>query len=224
MSASVAEEAAVARARQSRGASEGPIYEAVASALAARDASGVLVDVGCGTGNLWRTTGHRFARAVGLDLVRYDGCPPDMEFHEADLDRGPLPLADNTADVTVAVETIEHLENPRALVRELARVTRPGGWVLVTTPNQLSLLSLMTLVLKQQFSAFQDSTYPAHRTALLEVDLRRIAAECGLQDVEIRYTCSGRIPLTGVHYPRAMSSMFPRLLSDTVLLIARRPR
>ena len=84
-------------------------------------------------------------------------------------------LADQFADVVAAVEVVEHLENPRAFCRELARIVKPGGWVVVTTPNQLSLLSLLTLVVKQRFSAFQDVSYPAHITALLETDLRRIA-------------------------------------------------
>ena len=67
-----------------------------------------------------------------------------------------LPLASGSADVVVAVETIEHLENPRAFMRELVRLTKSGGAVIVTTPNQLSLLSKMKLVLKNRFNAFQD--------------------------------------------------------------------
>jgi hypothetical protein len=93
----------------------------------------------------------------------------------------------------------------------------------VTTPNQLSLLSLGTLALKQRFSSFQDGAYPAHRTALLEIDLRRIAGECGLQDVAIRFTGRGRVPLGAAHYPVAVARMFPRALSDNVVLIGRRP-
>ena len=93
----------------------------------------------------------------------------------------------------------------------------------MTTPNQLSALSLLTLVTRQQFSAFQENSYPAHRTALLETDLRRIAAECGLVDIEITYTAQGRMPLTSRHYPRRLAHRLPRLLSDNVVLSARKP-
>jgi hypothetical protein len=95
--------------------------------------------------------------------------------------------------------------------------------IVVTTPNQLSALSLLTLVTRQQFSAFQENSYPAHRTALLEIDLRRIAAECELEGVDVRYTAHGRLPLTGRHYPRAAATRFPRLLSDNVVMSARKP-
>ena len=181
----------------------------------------MLADVGCGGGNLWRELGASFSKCVGVDAVRYDDLPAGVDFIPADLDRVPLPLADQFADVVAAVEVVEHLENPRAFCRELARIAKPGGWIVVTTPNQLSLLSLLTLVVKQRFSAFQDVSYPAHITALLEADLRRIAAECGLEDVDVRYTGQGRIPGTGAHYPAAVSAAFPRLLSDNVVLIGR---
>jgi SAM-dependent methyltransferase len=212
-----------ARARQSHGTSDEAIYRAVHAALEARGARGVLADIGCGTGNLWRAAPGRFSQYIAVDAVRYDGLPAEADFRAADFDRAPLPLGDAEADVAAAVETIEHLENPRALFRELARIVCPGGVLVVTTPNQLSLLSLATLVLKRRFSAFQDNAYPAHLTALLEVDLRRIAVECRLEDVTITYTRRGRVPLSSAHYPLALARMFPRALSDNLVLTARTP-
>lgn len=210
------------RARHSLGVSADVIYQTVDGLLRARGAGGVLADIGCGTGNLPARLAARFARVIGVDAVRYDGLPPSVEFRPADLDSGRLPIGDGEADVVTAVETIEHLENPRAFCRELTRAARPGGWVVVTTPNQLSVLSLVTLAVKQRFSAFQDAAYPAHRTALLEIDLRRIAAECGLVEVEVRFTCQGRAPLSPAHYPAPLSRRFPRAFSDNVVLIGRK--
>ena len=213
-----------ARARASLGASGEAIYRMVADAVAARHAGGgVLLDVGCGSGRLWPFVRDRFERYVGVDAVRYDGFPAEGEFHAADLDAHALPFAD-AADVAAAVETIEHLENPRAFVRALVRAAKPGGWVIVTTPNQLSLLSRATLLAKGEHNAFRDASYPAHITALLEVDLRRIAAECGLEEVAVEYSGRGRIPGTGRHYPRALSRLWPRGLSDNLLLAGRKPR
>lgn len=138
------------------------------------------------------------------------------------MDAGHAPLSDKSVDVVASVETIEHLENPRAFMRELVRLVKPNGWVIVTTPNQLSFLSLLTLVIKKRFAAFQDCDYPTHITALLEVDLRRIAEECGLQDVGIAYSLCGRIVLTPYHYPKFLAQIFPQLCSDNLLLIGRK--
>ena len=209
------------RARLSLGRSHQRIYGIVAEVLGTRDAGGALADVGCGTGDLWPTLRGRFRTCIGVDAVRYEGLPPDVDFRAADLDAG-LPLPDASVDAAAAVEVIEHLENPRAFVRELARIVRPGGWVIVTTPNQLSALSLLTLVLKGRFSAFQDEAYPAHRTALLEIDLRRIMTDCGLRELAVAYTGLGRLPLSGWHYPRVIAQLAPRWLSDNVVIAGRR--
>lgn len=211
------------RARASLGASGEAIYRMVAAAIATRHpGGGTLLDVGCGSGRLWPFVRERFERYVGVDAVRYDGFPAEGEFHAADLDAQALPVAD--AEVVAAVETIEHLENPRAFVRSLVAAARPGGWVIVTTPNQLSLLSRATLVAQGEHNAFRDASYPAHITALLEVDLRRIAAECGLQEVAVAYSARGRVAGTGKHYPGWLSRLWPRGLSDNLLLAGRKPR
>jgi 2-polyprenyl-3-methyl-5-hydroxy-6-metoxy-1,4-benzoquinol methylase len=211
------------RARLSRGSSHETVY-----ALVARVVAGLglgpgarLLDVGCGAGRLWPCVRTHFAHYTGVDLIRYDGFPEDGEFHAADLEAGVIDLPDAAFDVVAVVETIEHLDGPRRFVRELARLVQPGGWLIVTTPNQLSLVSLLYLALRHQFHAFQEAPglYPAHRTALLETDLVRIAREQGLIDITINYTDRGRIPLTGRHWPRPLKG---RRFSDNVLLAARR--
>jgi SAM-dependent methyltransferase len=211
------------RARQSRGISNDAILRMAIHALDRRGISGgCLVDVGCGAGHFYYQVQDRFLRYVGVDAVRYEGFPPQAEFCHLDLDSGRIPLPDESGDVVTAIEVIEHLENPRDFMRKLVHLAAPGGWILVTTPNQLSALSLATLVLKQRFVAFQDVHYPTHLTALLEIDLRRIAQECGLVNVAVEYSCWSRIPLTSKHYPDWVSRRWPRALSENVLLIGQK--
>jgi 2-polyprenyl-3-methyl-5-hydroxy-6-metoxy-1,4-benzoquinol methylase len=212
------------RALRSGGASSHFIYSRVAELLAGRGIEGgTLLDLGCGRGDLLRFLGGRFQRYIGVDVVRYEGLPPDAEFVSADLSAGLVPLPDGCADVVASIETIEHLENPRHLAREMTRLARPSGLIVLTTPNQLSLLSMLTLIVRKRFSAFQDVNYPAHITALLESDLRRIASECSLEDVAVEYTLQGRIVGTPWNYPRPLSTLAPRLLSDNAILMARKP-
>jgi SAM-dependent methyltransferase len=49
-----------------------------------------------------------------------------------------LPLAPGVADVTVSLQVLEHIWTPMEYVRELARVTRPDGCVVLSTPNRLT--------------------------------------------------------------------------------------
>lgn len=209
------------RARATLGTSNRAIYAMVATLVRRlHGGGGRLYDIGCGAALFGGLASSLCESYCGVDAVRYDSFPNDAEFIQTDLDSVPWPVRDEVADVVVAIETIEHLENPRAFFRELTRITRPGGTVVVTTPNQLSLLSKLTLLVKGEFNAFQQSSYPAHRTALLKVDLERIARECGLLDLQIAFTNSGRIPGTPFHWPPPFGG---QMFSDNIALAAHKP-
>jgi SAM-dependent methyltransferase len=49
----------------------------------------------------------------------------------------PLPFSSSTFDLILCYETIEHLSDRDTLVSELARMLRPGGWIILTCPNLL---------------------------------------------------------------------------------------
>jgi 2-polyprenyl-3-methyl-5-hydroxy-6-metoxy-1,4-benzoquinol methylase len=130
---------AVERPKLSLGTSNHAIYSAVIDALRRRSNGPLelLGDVGCGTGTFWQYGAPLCHRYCGIEAVRYDSFPAESEFLATDLDAPSWPVGDGLFDATVSIETIEHLENPRAFFREMARVTRSGGWIIVTTPNQL---------------------------------------------------------------------------------------
>ena len=212
-------EKVVERALASKGGSSEAIYRMVARVLAKRHpGGGMLLDIGCGGGELRPHVAPFIAEYVGADVVCYDGFPADAAFLQIDLDAGRVPLPDASAEVVVAVETIEHLENPRAFFRELRRLVKPDGLILVTTPNQLSLLSKLTFLTKNQFNAFQEAPglYPAHITALLAGDLIRIARETGMSKIEITYSDHGRLPLSTSHWPRLLGCR-GKAFSDNLL-------
>ena len=213
----------------SAGGSSEAIKDAVVAAIRSRIAHAhTVLDVGCGQGGLRERLGALCDDYVGADAIRHDGFPPEARFVPANLDAGSVSLPDGSCDVVACVETIEHVENPRSLLRELTRLTRPGGLLVVTTPNQLSLLSKVGLLLKNEFIHFQDrpGLYPAHISALLEIDLVRMCRENRLEEIEVRYTGQGRIPLTSSDWPgplRAHSGTRGRAFSDNVLVIAHKP-
>ena len=228
-SRSMAELSVEDRARLSAGGSAAIIHASVVAALNERAIrAAVLLDVGCGTGALRAHVESNCDRYIGADAIRHDGFPTDVEFVRANLDAGSIALPDGSCDVVACVETIEHVENPRALMRELVRLARPGGWLVVTTPNQLSVLSKLGLLTKNEFVHFQErpGLYPAHISALLEIDLLRMCRENQLEQAMVRYSGQGRIPFTARNWPhplRSRSGALGRAFSDNVLVIARKP-
>src|SRR6266851_3802374 len=91
------------------------------------------LDLGAGRGDL----SARLA-ALGYDVTAVERYVPQFEAKvplvDADLNQ-TFPFEDATFDVAMAVEILEHLENPRSFLRELARVLKPGGRAIVSTPN-----------------------------------------------------------------------------------------
>lgn len=208
------------RAALSKGSSSDAIYRLVERAAGDRHYASVI-DVGCGSAAISRRLRDRFDHYTGCDVVAYDGFPTEnwAAFSKIDLEHQPYAIDDASADLVLCIEVIEHVENPRALMRELVRIAKPGARIIVTTPNQLSLTSKLCLVVRDEFLAFQESAglYPAHITALVERDLRHIAAECQLENIAIHYSNSGRAPFTPRHWPKALKG---RWFSDNVLLTA----
>lgn len=109
--------------------------------LLPKDKNARILDVGAGEGylcKLARDAGYTNVEACDFrpDFFLVDGVP----FHQADLN-GDLPLPDASVDCVVTIEVIEHIENHFKFMSELMRVVKPGGTVIVTTPNVLSIPS-----------------------------------------------------------------------------------
>jgi ubiquinone/menaquinone biosynthesis C-methylase UbiE len=64
-----------------------------------------------------------------------------VPIERVNLNTEPLPYPDRVFDLVTCSEVIEHLENYRALLREANRVLKPGGLLVVTTPNVLNAYS-----------------------------------------------------------------------------------
>ncbi len=116
----------------------------------------LLLDAGCGEGRHCFGALERGARVVGLDLdrealrraagaLRYRASERRSLGGMLQGDAFRLPFADATFDRVICAEVMEHVHDYRAAVRELARVTRPGGRVAITIPTATSELLYLRL-------------------------------------------------------------------------------
>lgn len=115
------------------------------------DGARSVLDVGCGTGVVARTIARRpgfGGRVTGIDmsphlvdsarrLAAAEGFAGVTDFHAGD-SRG-LRLPDASFDAVVAHTLISHVDDPGAVLAELARVVRPGGQVAVFDGDYASL-------------------------------------------------------------------------------------
>lgn len=146
-----------------------------------------LLDVGAGDGRV----GERFAR-LGYRVTALDAAPKNAErARERGLEAvvgdasEPLPFARAEFDVVYAGELIEHLFDTQGFLSELARVTKPGGTVVVTTPNLAHLPDRVRLLLGRT----PTQTQPLHPYLKLHIrPFTRPSLEASLRSVGLEPT------------------------------------
>ena len=130
-----------------------------------------VLDAGTGAGALALALAPHVAEVVGVDvepelLARArERAPANATFEEADATR--LPFADASFDLTGTLRTLHHVHRPELVVAELARVTRPGGHVLVV--DQLAPVDPLEALMVDRFERARD---PDHQRLLSDQDLR----------------------------------------------------
>lgn len=98
------------------------------------------LDVGCREGTQTRRLKEKGYRVTSIDI--------DKAYENAqivDINEG-LPFEDNFFELIWCSEVIEHLENPQKSVNEFRRVLKPGGLLVVTTPNSYCWISQLLSV------------------------------------------------------------------------------
>mgnify|MGYP002784661411 CR=1 FL=1 len=95
-----------------------------------------VIDVGCGNGRVGRFIAASAARYVGVDLSesvyafpKHLPRPPSFALVRAS--GTDLPVVDRLADISLCWGVLHHMDDPTAAMRELLRVTRPGGEILI---------------------------------------------------------------------------------------------
>jgi 2-polyprenyl-3-methyl-5-hydroxy-6-metoxy-1,4-benzoquinol methylase len=211
-------------AAASGGISNDAIYSKIEGIIKDLNLGGHVLDFGAGEGLLAR---HLESMGCFESVSAVDLLPPSstetstIRWMEADLN-SPVDMAGSMFDVIVAAEVIEHLENPRAVAREWLRLLRPGGTLVMSTPNNESWRSLLALTFKGHYAFFGPESYPAHITALLRKDIERILTEAGFDSLRFVYTDRGWVPkVKGLQWHTVSMGLLVGLrYSDNLVAIA----
>lgn len=141
----------------------------IAFDLVARGEGKKALDVGCRDG-YWA----RKLKTKGYEVVAVDIEPHYAEGLQVDANAN-LPFADNEFDLIWCSEVIEHLNNPGFTIAEFKRVLKPGGSLVMTTPNQRFWIFQLIEALGISMQRLENET---HTCFFSYSDIRSLIGDC----------------------------------------------
>jgi len=163
---------------------------------------GRVFDGAAGNGILSRKlTGMGF-QVISTDVERKGNLQKGIKFFQSDLNQD-FALRSGQFDYCVCLETIEHLENPWHFARELSRILKPGGRLILSTPNIDYLTCKLCFLFKGSFYPFFGNwqyEVIGHITPLSRYYLKRILERHRFKIDIITYN-RYRLPLLKINSP-----------------------
>jgi len=188
--------------------------------------TGALLDIGCGMGRISLELQNRGYDVTGIDFssvaVRR-AVERRVKAQVSDVDADGLRFPDATFDVAWAGDVIEHLFDPIFALKEVRRVLKPGGVLLMTVPNDFMLTTRLRLLWTGhsiQTDGYRTMRQIKHHTFfswdLLQFMLNQAALEINA------YRSILRVPRLG-HESVSQSRFWGRLFGRTFIVRARKP-
>ena len=164
--------------------------------------SASLLDVGAQIGSLVVYAAALGMRAAAVDLLYFHekfaraSRTFGVDYRPCDVLREPLPVADESFDFVTYLDVIEHHHrSPKRVLDEIHRVLKPGGCVIITTPNQASIYNRLRLLrggsVADPFDYFfreaaEMDPYPGHHREYVRGELRAALHETRFRVLECR--------------------------------------
>ena len=177
-----------------------------------------ILEIGCGRGEFacwlasfspgpYRLVAADFSHAAverGKVVAQGLGIE-NIQWERADIQS--IPFETGCFDTVISCETIEHVPNPRRAVQELARVLKPGGKLVLTTPNYFGSFGVYRAYLRCVGRPYTEAGQPINNVVLLPLT-RRWVTRAGLKvlavdSVGIQLFIPRRHPAT-LRLPRQM--------------------
>jgi len=118
-----------------------------------------LLDFGCGIGTFANIVRGMFEKIYGCEISEKAikvACSRGIHAVKVDIDIDILPFENNFFDSVVCLDVIEHIKDPINLIKEMNRVLKPDGIIIITTPNIRHLKYILKIIKYGEFPKTSD--------------------------------------------------------------------
>jgi SAM-dependent methyltransferase len=198
-----------------------------------------LLDAGCGR-HLEFSRDLTDLQVCGVDVLPTLATRNERSPFGICSDLGCLPFPSNSFDLVISRSVVEHLNDPRSVFREFHRVLKPGGKVILSTPNKYDYVSIIAMMLPYRLHQIivskvlrcsEDDVFPtlyrANTLSKLDKELRTAGFEkkelAGVNHYPVYLTFSPILFRLGIVYERLTSMRWGECLRGTLLCVFEKP-
>jgi SAM-dependent methyltransferase len=190
-----------------------------------------LLEIGCGSGNVILTLKDNYKKCVGIELSEIRVNELKKLFSDNDnvsilvgnIEEEAFELKKDSFDTILMNAIIEHLIDPIRTLKYLAHLLRPGGRIVIITPN----IAKWTRRIKLLFGYFPSTASldeglqmydKKTKTDLYDEGHLHYFTYRSLKKILIERVNLSRVIIKGFGRPRALTYLFPKLFSDCLVI------
>lgn len=192
-----------------------------------------ILDLGCGDGRISGELVRKGHEVWGVDIFPNgveDAKKKGINAIEADIE-AKLPFQDSIFDLVLVLDTLEHLYDEEGTLKEIFRVLKEDGKMIISYPNQFDLRNRLNMLLGGGIIHWSHNKYAdvrawkyGHIRFLLYRELEELLGACGFypKKVQFNFMAGGIIPrrLTLPFVRRMMLKLWPQLLTGKYIILA----
>lgn len=178
-----------------------------------------ILELGCAAGGTLKSfydSGYKNLDFTDIDnYLVFEEIKSLNKFKQADLNKDILPYPENSFDICLAIAIFEHLENPWLLKREIKKVLKKGGKLLLAIPHNFNIADRLKFLFSGNLSGYRmDNDH-------ITLQTKDVFEKCWLSDFKIKKTLysPGFIKIFGIKIKMPNSAFINKLFGTKALYI-----
>lgn len=183
---------------------------------------GKILDIGCNEGIIAEKLELKRDAYLGLDIdyqALLEVSKRGYSYKRIDLSKENIPLKDNSFDSFLCLDILEHLQDPKRIIKEIKKVVKPHGYGIIALPNDLNLTNILKIIFLGRSLVTRDTLWsPFGHLHFASVKESKILIKENFNILNIFYLPSNyTVPFLPKSLKYFLAKLIPRFFSQTLI-------